>query len=134
MHLKKLYPANKHIFKVNNWNIWTRFELCSKFTIKAFVFDVVLVFFFVNFEDILQPILVLLLLTLNMHLFAGMAVSFIFFGVCYIFLFDKIRKSKSIYLHIPVFYKNFCRLNLGFFKRKLLDFLSGHFFKTFFGC
>ena len=90
--------------------------------------------FFVNFEDILQPILVLLLLTLNMHLFAGMAVSFIFFGVCYIFLFDKIRKSKSIYLHIPVFYKNFCRLNLGFFKRKLLDFLSGHFFKTFFGC
>ena len=30
---------------------------------------------------------------LSMHLFAGMAVYFIFFSVCYIFFFDKTRKT-----------------------------------------
>ena len=42
---------------------------------------------------------------LSMHLFAGMAVYFIFFSVYYID--DETWNSKKIFLNIPAFYKYF---------------------------
>ena len=51
-----------------------------------------------------QPVLVFLLSTLSMHLFAWMVVYFIFFRVSYIFFFDETLKSKSICLDITVWY------------------------------
>ena len=52
------------MFKVNNRNIRTRFEICSKLTIK--IPDILIPgIFIVNFEDISHLVLVLLLLTLS---------------------------------------------------------------------
>ena len=66
--MKLSNPAGNYMFKVNNRNVRTRCEICSKLTIKiperrqwhrSGTFTV-------NFEHILQIILVFLLLTLNM--------------------------------------------------------------------
>ena len=51
-----------------------------------------------------QPVLVFLLSTLSMHLFAWMVVYFIFFWLSYIFFFDETLKSKRICLDITVWY------------------------------
>ena len=55
-------PVGIYILKVNNRNTRTRYEICSKLTIKTFI---------VNFEYISHLALVFLFLTLNMQLPAG---------------------------------------------------------------
>ena len=57
------FPANIYLFKINNWNIRNRCEICSKLTISVFI---------VNFEHISHLFLVLLLLTLNKWMLAGL--------------------------------------------------------------
>ena len=70
-----IFPAGNYMFKVNNTNSRTRCEICSKLTIKtperrhwhrSGVF-------IVNFEHILQLVLVFLLLTLSRSMPAGFA-------------------------------------------------------------
>ena len=58
----RVCPAGIYLRKVNNSNTRTRFEICSKLTIKRRHSGV----FIVNFEHISHLVLVLLLLTLNM--------------------------------------------------------------------
>ena len=119
----------------NNRNTRTSSEICSKLTIKTpeqchwCCFGV-----FVNFEQFSQTVLVFLLLTLSMHLFAGMAVYFIFFSVChFFFFFDETWKSMIIYLDIPVFYK-ISAVDFRLFLKNCYSYFSGYFFKNPFGC
>ena len=61
-------PVGIYQLKVNNWNTRTRYEICSKLTIKTRSRSGV---FIINFLHISHLVLVLLLLTLNMQLPAG---------------------------------------------------------------
>ena len=56
-----------HVFKVDNGNTITMFDICSKFTTKTQEWRhwCRSVIFIVNFKQISQPILVFLLMTLN---------------------------------------------------------------------
>ena len=93
------------MFKVYNKDIclWCRFGI-----------------FFVNFKHISQPVPVFLLLTLNMHLFAGMAVCFIFF-IVHVTVFSLVKhervrtyilisqfSTKISYVDFRLFLKNCC--------------------------
>ena len=64
----KVFPVGNYILKVNDRNTRSRCELCSKLTIKTprrrHVFNV-------NFDHILPPVLVFLLLTLSRIMSAG---------------------------------------------------------------
>ena len=64
------YPADIYLLKVNNRNIRTRYETCSKLTLKTPVFNLKFLYslfvFLLNFQHISHLVLVLLLLTLNM--------------------------------------------------------------------
>ena len=60
-------PAGNYMFKVNNRNTRTRYEICSKLTIKTRERDQYLrsSVFNVTFKHISHLVLVVLLLTLN---------------------------------------------------------------------
>ena len=62
---KNQFTAGIHLFKVNKRNIRTRYEICSKLTIKTAVI-IRQQLLLDNFQHILQLVLVFLLLTLNM--------------------------------------------------------------------
>ena len=95
-------PAEKYMFKVNNRNIRTRFEICSKLTIKTperccwHCSGV----FIINFEHISHLFLVFLLLTLSRHMLVG---SFIWF-MSAVLISTKCRCFHSIseYTRIPL--------------------------------
>ena len=56
-------PAGIYLLKVNNINTRTRFEICSKLTIKILAS---FWYLYCNFEHISHLVLVFLLLALNM--------------------------------------------------------------------
>ena len=69
-----MFPAGNYMFKVNNRDTRTRFEICSKLTMKtperrhwrrSGVF-------IINFELVSHLVLVFLLLTLNRLMLAGL--------------------------------------------------------------
>ena len=69
-----MFPAGNYMFKVNNTDTRTRFEICSKLTMKtperrhwrrSGVF-------IINFELVSHLVLVFLLLTLNRLMLAGL--------------------------------------------------------------
>ena len=64
----KIYPAGIYLLKVNNKNTRTRCEICSELTIMTLEWSQWCrsVVFIVNFEHILQLVLVFLSLTSNM--------------------------------------------------------------------
>ena len=66
-------PAGNYMFKVNNRNTRTRFEICSKLTIKTPERR----HFIVNFEHIPHFVLVFLLLTLSRQILAGILSDFL---------------------------------------------------------
>ena len=71
------FPAGIYLLKVNNRNTSTRCEICLKLTNKTpegrhWRRSAV---FIVNFEHISHLVLVFLLLTLNMHLPAGLFIQ-----------------------------------------------------------
>ena len=57
------YPAGIYMLKGNNRNTRTWCEICSKLTVKRYLYSGI---FFVNFEHISHLVLGFLLLTLNM--------------------------------------------------------------------
>ena len=63
----ELYPAGNYMFKINNRNTKTRCEICSNLTLKTPEQRQLgrSGFFFVNFEHLLNLVLVFLLLTLS---------------------------------------------------------------------
>ena len=68
MHIKRVFPAGIYLFKVNNRNARTQWEICSKLTMKTLERrqwrrSGVLI---VNSEHILHLVLIFLLLTLKM--------------------------------------------------------------------
>ena len=67
------YPANNHLFKVNNRNISKRCKICSNLTMRTAERRHWLHSgpFIVNFEHISHLFVVFLLLTLNRQLLAG---------------------------------------------------------------
>ena len=88
------YPADNYMFKVNNRNTRTRYEICSKLTMKTPEqchwrrFSV----FIVNFEHISHLVLAFLLLTLSRQMPGGYRTSFIFYeNFTFLFIFNKSR-------------------------------------------
>ena len=93
-------PAGIYLLKVNNRNTRASSEICSKLTIKTPVrrqwrrSDV----FIVNFEHISQLTLVLLLLTLNMQLPAGIRNVDLKNSVVFIVDFELIQNIDLMFL------------------------------------
>ena len=86
------YPTGNYMFKVNNRNTRTRYEICSKLTIKTPEQRHWRRSGIVNFKHISHLVLAFLVLTLSRQMPGGYRTSFIFYeNFTFLFIFNKSR-------------------------------------------